>query len=60
MSGEYEDGGWDRSRGAARGRGRGRGRGFRGRGRGGYNGPQVDIYQDGGYNQEAPFQGRGM
>lgn len=59
MSAEYEDGGWDRSRGNSRGRGRGRGRGFRGRGRGGYNGPQVDGYQDGGYIQEAPIQGRG-
>ncbi|XP_015887333.1 uncharacterized protein LOC107422410 [Ziziphus jujuba] len=57
---EYEDGGWDRNRGnGGRGRGRGRGRGFRGRGRGGYSGPQVDTFQDGGYNQEAPVQGRG-
>lgn len=60
VSAEYEDGGWDRNRGYARGRGRGRGRGFRGRGRGGYNSPQVDAQQDmGGYNQEPPFQGRG-
>lgn len=58
---EYEDGGWDRNRGnGGRGRGRGRGRGFRGRGRGGYSGPQVDTFQDGGYNQEAPVQGRGI
>ncbi|XP_017981311.1 PREDICTED: uncharacterized protein LOC18591606 isoform X1 [Theobroma cacao] len=57
VSVEYEDGGWDRNRGYARGRGRGRGRGFRGRGRGGYNGPQVDRQQDVGYNYEAPPQG---
>ncbi|XWS20913.1 hypothetical protein CRYUN_Cryun30bG0010100 [Craigia yunnanensis] len=57
FSSEYEDGGWDRNRGYARGRGRGRGRGFRGRGRGGYNGPQFDRQQDGGYNYEAPPQG---
>ncbi|KAG5103833.1 hypothetical protein AAZX31_17G246800 [Glycine max] len=58
ISADYEDGGWDRNRGNARGRGRGRGRGFRGRGRGvGYNGPHVDM-QDGGYNQDVP-QGRG-
>ncbi|KAG4931810.1 hypothetical protein JHK86_048771 [Glycine max] len=57
ISADYEDGGWDRNRGNARGRGRGRGRGFRGRGRGvGYNGPHVDM-QDGGYNQDVP-QGR--
>ncbi|XP_065881170.1 uncharacterized protein [Euphorbia lathyris] len=56
---EYEDGGWDRSRGYGRGRGRGRGRGFRGRGRGGYNGPHADMQQDGGYNYDAPAQGRG-
>ncbi|KAK7280777.1 hypothetical protein RJT34_25844 [Clitoria ternatea] len=55
---DYEDGGWDRNRGGARGRGRGRGRGFRGRGRGGYYGPYVDMQQDGGYNQDVP-QGRG-
>ncbi|XVF14724.1 hypothetical protein REPUB_Repub09cG0086300 [Reevesia pubescens] len=55
VSAEYEDGGWDRNRGYARGRGRGfRGRG---RGRGGYNGPQFDRQQDGGYNYEAPPQG---
>lgn len=60
MTADYEDGGWDRSRGNPRGRGgRGRGRSFRGRGRGGYNGPQVDIQQDGGYNRDAPPQGRG-
>ncbi|KAG4934555.1 hypothetical protein JHK87_048557 [Glycine soja] len=58
ISADYEDGGWDRNRGNARGRGRGRGRGFRGRGRGGgYNGPHVDM-QDGGYNQDVP-PGRG-
>ncbi|XVF11577.1 hypothetical protein REPUB_Repub08aG0039200 [Reevesia pubescens] len=57
VSAEYEDGGWDRNRGYARGRGRGRGRGFRGRGHGGYNGPQFDRQQDGGYNYEAPPQG---
>ncbi|GMP44620.1 hypothetical protein CsSME_00013476 [Camellia sinensis var. sinensis] len=57
---EYEDGGWDRNRGYARGRGRGRGRNFRGRGRGGYNGPQIDNQQDAGhYNQEGPAPGRG-
>ncbi|KAL6982661.1 ribonuclease P [Sarracenia purpurea var. burkii] len=57
---EYEDGGWDRNRGYARGRGRGRGRSFRGRGRGGYNGFYVDTQHDAGdYNQEAPAQGRG-
>ncbi|XWS14427.1 hypothetical protein CRYUN_Cryun35bG0008600 [Craigia yunnanensis] len=54
VSVEYEDGGWDHNRGYARGRGRGRGRGSRGRG--GYNGPQIDRQQDGGYNYEA---GRG-
>ena len=60
MSAEYEDGGWDHNRGYGRGRGRGRGRNFRGRGRGGYNGPLVDTLEDtGGYNQEAPPQGRG-
>ncbi|KAI4316980.1 hypothetical protein L6164_024897 [Bauhinia variegata] len=59
ISAEYEDGGWDRNRGHSRGRGRSRGRGFRGRGRGGYNGPQVDMQQDGGYYQDAPPQGRG-
>jgi len=58
ISADYEDGGWDRNRGSVRGRGRGRGRGFRGRGRGGYNGPQFDVQQDGGYNQDVP-QGRG-
>ncbi|KAK9026204.1 hypothetical protein V6N11_039049 [Hibiscus sabdariffa] len=57
VSAEYEDGGWDRTRGYARGRGRGRGRAFRGRGRGGYNGPQFDRQQDDGYNYEAPPQG---
>ena len=59
---EYDDGGYDRSGGDFRGRGRGgRGRSFRGRGRGGYNGPQADFQQDGGYNEEAPPQGgRGM
>ena len=41
-------------------RGRGRGRSSRGRGRGGYNGPPIDSQQDGGYNQEAPVQSRGM
>ncbi|PON73431.1 DNA/RNA-binding protein Alba-like [Parasponia andersonii] len=59
---DYEDGGWDMNRNNARGRGprgRGRGRSFRGRGRGGYNGTYVDTQQDGGYNQEAPVQGRG-
>ena len=55
VSAEHEDGGWDRNRGYARGRGRGRGRGSRGRG--GYNGPQIDRQQDGGYNYEAPIQG---
>ncbi|XP_039052845.1 ribonuclease P protein subunit p25-like protein isoform X1 [Hibiscus syriacus] len=60
VSSEYEDGGWDRIPGYARGRGRGRGRGSRGRGRGGYNGPQVDRLEDVGYNYEAPPQvGRG-
>ncbi|XP_027092288.1 uncharacterized protein LOC113748941 [Coffea eugenioides] len=60
VSAEYEDGGWDHNRGYGRGRGRGRGRNFRGRGRGGYNGPLVDTLEDtGGYNQEAPPQGRG-
>ncbi|XP_057974266.1 uncharacterized protein LOC131162119 [Malania oleifera] len=60
VSFEYEDGGWDRNRGYARGRGRSRGRSFRGRGRGGYNGPMVDMQQDaGGYYQDAPVQGRG-
>lgn len=59
ISTDYEDERWDRNRVNARGRGRGRGRGFRGRGRGGYNGPQFDMQQDGGYNQEAPLQGRG-
>ncbi|KAI9109088.1 hypothetical protein K1719_019711 [Acacia pycnantha] len=58
ISNDYEDGGWDRNRGIVRGRGRGRGRGFRGRGRGGYNDSPVDM-QDGGYMQDAPFQGRG-
>lgn len=58
ISADYENGGWDRNRGSVRGRGRGRGRGFRGRGRGGYNGPQFDVQQDGGYNQDVP-QGRG-
>lgn len=60
---EYEDGGWDMHRNNARGRGprgRGRGRSFRGRGRGGYNGTPADVQQDGGYNHEAPYQGRGM
>lgn len=60
---DYEDGGWDMNRNNTRGRGprgRGRGRNFRGRGRGGYNGTYVDTQQDGGYNQEAPVQGRGM
>ncbi|KAF2297973.1 hypothetical protein GH714_006802 [Hevea brasiliensis] len=56
----YEDGGWDRNRGHFRGRGRGRGRSFRGRGRGGYNGPHADMQQDGGYNYDAPAQGRGL
>ncbi|XP_020959272.1 ATP-dependent RNA helicase A isoform X1 [Arachis ipaensis] len=62
ISADYEDGGWDRNMGnprGGRGRGRGRGRGFRGRGRGGYNGPQLDMQQDGGYNQDVPPQGRG-
>ncbi|KAI4336744.1 hypothetical protein L6164_015233 [Bauhinia variegata] len=59
ISAEYEDGSWDRNRGNARGRGRGRGRGFRGCGRGGYNGPQVDMQQDGGYYQDASHQSRG-
>lgn len=62
VSTEYDDGGWDVNRNNVRGRGprgRGRGRSFRGRGRGGYNGTP-DIQQDGGYNQEAPFQSRGM
>lgn len=56
VSGEYEDGGYDRNRGYPRGRARGRGHAFRGRGRGGYNGPQVDMQQnaDGYYYQEAP------
>lgn len=58
---EYDNGGWEGNRGYARGRGRGRGRNFRGRGRGGFNGPAVDTqYDAGGYNQEAPFQGRGI
>ncbi|KAK4778863.1 hypothetical protein SAY86_006391 [Trapa natans] len=56
---EYDDGGYDRNQGYARGRGRGRGRSFRGRGRGGYNGPQVDAHQDRGYNYDPPAQGRG-
>ncbi|XP_047322136.1 ribonuclease P protein subunit p25-like protein [Impatiens glandulifera] len=53
---EYEEGGWDRNRGFARGRGRGRGRGFRGRGRGGggYDGGQFDNNNQ--YDQE---QGHG-
>ncbi|XP_054817940.1 uncharacterized protein LOC129317630 [Prosopis cineraria] len=59
ISTDYEDGGWDRNRGNVRGRGRGRGRGFRGRGRGGYNDSLVDMQQDGGYSQDAPFHGRG-
>ncbi|KAJ8772688.1 hypothetical protein K2173_027865 [Erythroxylum novogranatense] len=61
VSAEYDDGGWDRNRGGARGRGRGqgRGRGFRGRRRGGYNGPQADMQQDGGYYYEGHVQGRG-
>ncbi|KAE8690327.1 hypothetical protein F3Y22_tig00110895pilonHSYRG00066 [Hibiscus syriacus] len=70
VSTEYEDGGWDRFRGYARGRGRGRGRGYRGRGRGGYNGPHFDRQQDdgrgrGGYNgpqfdrQQDDGRGRG-
>ncbi|GLT34403.1 hypothetical protein SLA2020_089210 [Shorea laevis] len=59
VNAEYEDGGYDRYHGYPRGRGRGRGRGFRSRGRGGYNGPQVDMQQDGGYNHEPPIQGRG-
>ncbi|KAL0347469.1 UNVERIFIED_CONTAM: hypothetical protein Scaly_1762900 [Sesamum calycinum] len=59
VSADYEDGGYERNRGYARGRGRGRGRSFRGRERGGYNGPQLDVQHDaGGYNQEAP-RGRG-
>ena len=57
---EHEDGGWDRNRGFPRGRGRGRGRGFRGRGRGGFNAPHADTQQDGGYNYDAPPQGRGI
>ncbi|KAL2468211.1 ribonuclease P protein subunit p25-like protein [Forsythia ovata] len=57
---EYEDGGYDQNQRYARGRGRGRGRNFRGRGRGGYYGPRVGTqHDDGGYNQEAPFQGQG-
>ena len=60
MTADYEDGGWDCSRGNPRGRGRGRGRSFRGRGRGGYNRPQVDMQQYGGYNRDAPPQGRGI
>ena len=61
MSADYEDGGWDQSRGYPRGRGRGRGRGFRGRGRGGYNyGPMIDPQQNaGGYNRGPPAPGRG-
>ncbi|XP_061350162.1 uncharacterized protein LOC133295351 [Gastrolobium bilobum] len=61
ISAEYEDGGWEQNGGNARGRGgRGRGRGFRGRGRGGYNGPHVDMQQDGGYNQDLSLgHGRG-
>ncbi|KAF8030366.1 hypothetical protein BT93_E2720 [Corymbia citriodora subsp. variegata] len=59
MNADYDDGGWENNRGYPRGRGRGRGRGFRGRGRGGYNGPQADIQQDGGYYQEPPARGRG-
>ncbi|PSS31225.1 Ribonuclease P protein subunit p25-like protein [Actinidia chinensis var. chinensis] len=58
---EHEDGGWDRNRGYSRARGRGRGSNLpgRGRGRGGNSGPQVDPQLDaGGYNQEAPAQGR--
>ncbi|KAK6118925.1 hypothetical protein DH2020_047333 [Rehmannia glutinosa] len=52
---EFDDGGYERNRGYARGRGRGRGRNFRGRGRGGYYGPQFDTPHDTeGYNQEAP------
>ena len=62
MTNEYDDGDWDRNRGGnVRGRGRGRSGGnFRGRGRGGYNGPQYDLQQDGGYNQDLPAQGRGI
>ncbi|KAK0577446.1 hypothetical protein LWI29_033062 [Acer saccharum] len=57
---EYEDGGRDRNnRGYGRGRNRGRGRSFRGRGRGGYNGPYMDMQQDGGYNYEVQAQGGG-
>ncbi|GAV87694.1 Alba domain-containing protein/Thioredoxin_4 domain-containing protein [Cephalotus follicularis] len=59
VSVDYEDEGWDQNRGYARGRGRGRGHSFRGRGRGGYNGPNFDTLQDGGYNNEAPGRGRG-
>lgn len=58
---EYDDGSYDHSGADFQGRGRGRGRSFRGRGRGGYDGPQADVQQDGGYNEEAPPQrGRGM
>lgn len=56
---EYDDGGYDRNRGYARGRGRGRGRGFRSLGRGGYNGPPVDAHEERGYNYEPPAQARG-
>ncbi|XP_022941062.1 ribonuclease P protein subunit p25-like protein [Cucurbita moschata] len=61
VTNEYDDGDWDRNRGGnVRGRGRGRSGGnFRDRGRGGYNGPQYDFQQDGGYNQDLPAQGRG-
>ncbi|XP_010266872.1 PREDICTED: ribonuclease P protein subunit p25-like protein isoform X2 [Nelumbo nucifera] len=59
VSGEYGDGGWDRSR-SFRGWGRGRGRGFRGRGRGGYNyGAPADTQQEAVVNHEPPVQGRG-
>lgn len=60
ISADYEDGSWDLNRGNPRRMGRGRGHGFRGPGRGGYNGPQVDMQHDGGYNQDGPLQDRGI
>ncbi|KAG5219180.1 ATP-dependent RNA helicase [Salix suchowensis] len=56
VSAEHMDGGWDRNRGYPRGRGRGRGRGFRGHG--GYNNDAPPQGRDG-YYHEGPPQGRG-
>ncbi|GJZ68579.1 hypothetical protein Tco_0631819 [Tanacetum coccineum] len=57
---EYDEEEWDGPRDYPRGRGRARGRNYRGRGRGGYNNDSyMDAPQDGGYNHEAPVQGRG-